>query len=180
MSRPKTDREQLIRAVTLEGRNMGTRTLLFHTVVTDRLGLNASDHKCAEIVYGHPTPMTAGRLAELTGLSTGSITGIVDRLEKAGFVRRAADPDDRRRVVIQPTPDRAPNIAHYFLPLGEAMSEVCSTFTNDELTLIIDFMRKAGAAMEQQTQRVRETPLQPVDSRAQRPDDKSRPGRPRN
>src|SRR5690349_14213596 len=108
MSSDKSERRQLMDAVVMEGRRMSTRALLFHSAVTERLGLNASDHKCAEFIFNEPG-MTAGRLAELTGLSTGAITGVIDRLEHAGFVRRANDPHDRRRVVILPTPETAPN-----------------------------------------------------------------------
>src|SRR6476659_7508269 len=80
-------------------RRMSTTTLLFHGAVADKLGLNPSDHKCADLVREHG-PLTAGRLAELTGLTTGAITGVIDRLERRGWVKRERDPNDRRKVIV--------------------------------------------------------------------------------
>jgi DNA-binding MarR family transcriptional regulator len=158
MSRSKPDRTQLIETVAREGRNMGTRMLLFHSVVAERLGLNPSDHKCAEFVFNEPAGMTPGRLAELTGLSTGAITGVVDRLERAGFVRRAHDPLDRRRVLIEATPERAPNVEPYFLPMFEAVLEVCSHYDDREVEVIADYMRRMGEAVEKLRSRMRTMP----------------------
>src|SRR4051794_6569019 len=82
-------------------RNMGAQAVLFHVQVADALGLNATDLRC--LVIAGDAPVTAGRLAELTGLTSGAITGVIDRLERGRFVRRSEDPRDRRRVVIEAT-----------------------------------------------------------------------------
>ena len=91
-------------------REISTVTILFHQAIADRLGMNVTDHKCAGIL-ARSGPITAGELARRTGLTTGAITGVIDRLEQAGFARRARDPGDRRRVIIEPDPetDRAEN-----------------------------------------------------------------------
>src|SRR4051812_27574832 len=130
------EREELIASVMNEGRKMGTRTVVFHAAIADRLGLNASDHKCADLICNETGPITAGRLAEITGLSAGAITGVVDGLEKAGFVARVPDPEDRRRVVNTATRGRAPDIRHMFLPMMEGMAKLCDKYTNEELSLI--------------------------------------------
>ena len=144
------EREGLIAAVIQQGRRMSTRTVVFHAAIADRLGLNASDHKCADLICNETGPITAGRLAEITGLSTGAITGVVDRLEKAGFVARVPDPSDRRRVVVQGTDDRAPDMQHLFVPMMEGMAKLCEAYTNEQLALIVGFMKGCEAVTEAQ------------------------------
>ncbi len=144
------EREQLIASVMNEGRRMSARTVVFHAAIADRLGLNASDHKCADLICNETGPITAGRLAEITGLSTGAITGVVDRLEKAGFVARVPDPEDRRRVVITGVTGRTPDIRHMFLPMMEGMAKLCDKYSNDELSLIAGFMQRCGAITDAQ------------------------------
>ena len=87
-------------ALFLEFRQMSTGAIMFHQAIADRLGLHATDHKCADLIIRNGA-MTSGRLAELTGLTTGAITGVVDRLEARGIARRATDPGDRRRVIVE-------------------------------------------------------------------------------
>ena len=86
------------------GNALSTAVVLYHEAIADRLGLSATEWKCLGLLR-KSGPITAGRLAELTGLTTGAITGIVDRLERAGRARRASDPHDRRRVIIEVIPD---------------------------------------------------------------------------
>ena len=144
------EREELIASVMNEGRRMGTRTVVFHAAIADRLGLNPSDHKCADLICNETGPITPGRLAEITGLSTGAITGVVDRLERAGFVARVPDPEDRRRVVIKGTEGRAPDIRHMFLPMMEGMASLCDKYSNEQLALIAGFMQGCGLITEAQ------------------------------
>ena len=82
------------------GRRLSLATIMFHQAVADRLGLNPTDHKCIDLLASAGWT-TAGELAEATGLTTGAITGVIDRLEAAGFVRREDDPNDRRRVIVR-------------------------------------------------------------------------------
>ncbi|MEP7050073.1 MAG: MarR family transcriptional regulator [Pseudomonadota bacterium] len=141
---------------------MSTRTVVFHAAIADHLGLNPSDHKCADLIWNETGPITAGRLAEITGLSTGAITGVVDRLEKAGFVERVPDPGDRRRVVIQGTRDgRAPDIRHLFMPIMESTAALCDSYTNEQLALIVGFMQHCAAITEAQIANLRAA-LQPA------------------
>ena len=94
--------------------------------------------------------MTAGQLAELTNLTTGAVTGLVDRLEQAGVVRRERDPQDRRRVIIQPSSDVL-SLTAIFESLMRALGEVCSEYTNQELTTILDFMERIVAVLQAET-----------------------------
>lgn len=90
-------------------------------------------------------PLTAGRLAELTGLTTGAITGVVDRLEGSGFVRRERDASDRRRVIVHLVPDRARKIGKLFAPLARAMAELSGRYSDEELALMLDYTRRGNA-----------------------------------
>jgi DNA-binding MarR family transcriptional regulator len=83
--------------------------------------------------------VTAGRLAEVTGLTTGAITGVVDRLEKAGLVRRERDETDRRKVFIAVVPEKAMKIGELYVPMQQAMEKVWSTYSDEELRLLLRF-----------------------------------------
>jgi DNA-binding MarR family transcriptional regulator len=151
------ERENIVASVIDESRRMSTRTVVFHAAIAERLGLNPSDHKCADLICNETGPVTAGRLAELTGLSTGAITGVVDRLERAGFVSRVPDPQDRRRVVITGCMEgRAPDLRHLFLPMMLGMITLCEKYSDAELTLIVDFMRRCGHMTDARIQALRE------------------------
>src|ERR671933_1184232 len=76
----------------------------FDQAVADALGINRTDMRCTDVLE-REGPVTAGRLAEATGLTTGAITTVIDRLERGGFARRLRDPDDRRRVLVDLTPE---------------------------------------------------------------------------
>ena len=83
--------------------------------------------------------MTAGRLAELTGLTTGAITGVIDRLEKAGYVRRERDESDRRKVFIAVVPETAARIGRLYVPMQQSMQKVWSRYSEEELRLLLRF-----------------------------------------
>ena len=84
------------------GRGLGNASAMLNHACAERLGLHATDWECVGLLdEARPEALTAGRLAELTGLTTGAITGVIDRLEAKGFVRRVRDPADRRRVNVE-------------------------------------------------------------------------------
>ncbi|HWZ91688.1 MAG TPA: MarR family transcriptional regulator [Polyangiaceae bacterium] len=157
------ERQEIVASIIDESRRMSTRTVVFHAAIAERLGLNPSDHKCADLICNETGPVTAGRLAELTGLSTGAITGVIDRLERAGFVSRVPDPEDRRRVVIHGCIEqRAADMRHLFLPMMAGMVAVCENYSDAELALVVDFMRRSGQMSETRIQALREASLLPA------------------
>jgi DNA-binding MarR family transcriptional regulator len=156
MSRPPKTRSELITAIEHQARIGSTQTVLFHTAVAERLGLNPSDHKVADILVLERGPVTAGRLAELTGLTTGAITGVLDRLEHAGFVARETDPNDRRRIIVRPLPQRVPEMQELFAPIGARLAELCSKYTNEELSLILGFMAGSSEVVKASADELRE------------------------
>ena len=113
----RAERAELAAAFGAGIRRTGALMQLLGQAAADRIGINATDLNCLNILSfsGH---MTAGELARATGLTTASITGVVDRLEEAGFVTRERDPHDRRRVVVQIVLERAlRDVASVFLPM---------------------------------------------------------------
>jgi DNA-binding MarR family transcriptional regulator len=132
-------REDTIQAINEKFREMSTETIMFHQAVADILGLHVTDHKCLDFIYRFGA-MPAGRLAELTGLTTGAITGIIDRLEEAGYVRRTNDPKDRRRTIVEPTRNKKleKKIEVLFIPLRDRMHKLLSSYSDSELAFLLD------------------------------------------
>jgi DNA-binding MarR family transcriptional regulator len=137
------------------GRELATKTMLFHSALADRLGLGATDLKCLDLLRAAQVPLTASNLVLLTGLTGGAITGVADRLEAAGFVERVRDPADRRRWELRPKPDRQDEIAALFAPLSESMNKLCSAYNDDELNVLAGFLTGLGAILDDQTERLR-------------------------
>jgi DNA-binding MarR family transcriptional regulator len=139
------------------GRELGARTVLFHQAVADRLGIGLTDQKCLDFVFraGRDQPVTAGQLAELTGLTTGAITGVIDRLEKAGLIRREKHPHDRRQVVVRVIDDRARELAEIFGPFGRAWQELYARYSAEQRETIRDVLGRAGTLLAGETERLR-------------------------
>jgi len=155
-SENRSERAELLAVLTLEFRQMSAATIMFHQAVADRLGLNVTDHKCADILM-RGGPMTAGELARHTGLTTGAITGVIDRLERAGFARRAKDPNDRRRVIVEPVWKAVEQqIGPLFESMGRATTELCARYSTRELAVIRDFARRANEMALEETRKLRE------------------------
>ena len=158
MSRPKATRAELIAAVVDGGRRLSTATILFHETVAERLGLHTTDHKCLGIAQ-EAGAITAGELATRTGLTTGAITGVIDRLEKRGFVRREADPVDRRKVVVRVVAERVEReIRPLFESLAGAVTALAKTYDQAQLKIVTDYMDDARAVLEAEAAKLRSAP----------------------
>src|SRR5262245_77660 len=96
-------------------RRHSTAAVLFHHAVAERLGLGPTDHKCLDLLRERGA-MTGSELAAITGLTTGAITGVVARLERAGYLRRKPDPHDGRKQILSPAPERMRDIHDAFGP----------------------------------------------------------------
>ena len=149
-------REEIIQAIIEKRREMSTETIMFHQAVADVLGLHITDHKCLDLIrqYG---AMPAGRLAELTGLTTGAVTGIIDRLEKDGYVRRANDPKDRRRTIVEPVRNKKweRKIEAIFIPLHERMHKLLSSYSDSELAFLLDVLTKSIELIREESKKLR-------------------------
>jgi DNA-binding MarR family transcriptional regulator len=156
MSSDQQHMVELLQALERASRDYAGRSVLFHQAIADRLGLNVTDLKCLDLAR-EIQEITPGKLAELTGLSTGSITAVIDRLERAGYVRRERDPHDRRKVIIQPLLDQiVPKLQPIFASLGEAMAAAFGTqYSEQELALILDFVERSGRVLQAETAKLR-------------------------
>lgn len=151
---PSARRAELLAALDRAMRTMSAQAVMHSQAVADRLELASSDVECLDLLLLHGE-MAAGRLAALTGLTTGAITGVVDRLERAGYVRRARDPRDRRKVIVQPLLERAAEAAPIFQPMSEAMNALFARYTDEELALILDFSTRASSIALEHITRLR-------------------------
>jgi DNA-binding MarR family transcriptional regulator len=122
----------------------------------DRIGINATDLNCLNIL-SFSGSLTAGELARATGLTTASITGVVDRLEEAGFVSRERDPADRRRVVVTIVIEKAiREVASVFAPMVADWQELAGRYSDDELRLIVEFYEQMQQVIRKHLTRLRE------------------------
>ncbi|SDN41119.1 MarR family winged helix-turn-helix transcriptional regulator [Allokutzneria albata] len=135
-----SSRAELLAEMESVMRDNASRGLLMHQAIADRFGLGPTDIKCLDLAREEEN-LTAGRLAEITGLSTSAVTALLDRLEKADFIRRRRDPSDRRRVFVVSTGRREAETARAFAPLRELMLRGLEGYSEDELRLIRDFLR---------------------------------------
>src|SRR5215213_7444750 len=161
MSDDVADRGSLV--ATLEGalRETSAQTVLFSHAVADRAGINPTDLETLDILV-RTGPMTAGRLAELTGLTTGAITGLVDRLESRGYARREPHPSDRRSIIVRPLIENAErDLAVSYAAMSKAMDELISRYSDEELAVIADFMTRAAAVTAEQIAKVRAEATEP-------------------
>src|SRR3984957_1181904 len=149
------ERHRLENEFLLAMRRAGAIMQLLGQVSADRIGINATDLNCLNIVAltGH---MTAGDLARQTGLSTASITGVLDRLEEGGFVRRVRDPHDRRRVIVELAYGPGlREIGPTFGPVVKAWRATAAEYSDDELRLLLEFQAKVETIMRGQLARLR-------------------------
>ena len=136
-------------ALTAASRALSTSTVLFHALVAEALGLNASDHKCLDLLM-RGGEMTAGELAVRSGFTTGAITGIVNRLEARGFVRRVSDVGDRRRVLLQPVSARVhADMGPLLQPMILRMAALHGGYRVAERQLLLDYLQRCEGILRE-------------------------------
>ncbi|MBR1267424.1 MarR family transcriptional regulator [Bradyrhizobium sp. AUGA SZCCT0222] len=150
VSRPKA-RAALMQELEEALRRSTAQGVLFGQTVANVAGISGSDLECLDFLNLEGR-VTAGRLAEVTGLTTGAITGVVDRLEKAGFVRRERDAADRRKVFIVTVPDNVAQIGRFYVPMQEAMYKLWGSYSDAELQLLLRFASEAYKSVLEATE----------------------------
>ncbi|GHO63703.1 MarR family transcriptional regulator [Ktedonobacter sp. SOSP1-52] len=143
MSSHQPSREDLIQTLLLASRESSTLAVFFHTNIAERVGLGATEEKTLGLL-GKFGPLTAGEIASHTGLTTPSVTGLIDRLEKKGMVQRIRDPHDRRRVIVHPNQERLAELDRLFSSVQEAFHEVLDIYNDEQLATIADFLIRSA------------------------------------
>lgn len=159
----ETERGALVEAIVHRlARRHTTAMVLFHHAVAERLRLGPSDHKCLDLLRERDG-MTGSELAAITGLTTGAVTGVVSRLERAGYLRREPDPQDRRKQVLHPVPEGLDDIRRVVDPLRAESEELLERFDADQLATITDFLTGTTEIAYRHAARLRAEPASPVD-----------------
>lgn len=139
----------------MAGRELSTAAVLFHSVLAAKQGLGATDEKTMDLVQRFG-PMTAGELAERSGLAPASVTGVIGRLEAKGAVRRIPHPDDGRKVLVELDPGFLTGNVHLFDGLLRHLDNVYEGFTDDELGVVVRFLTEAAAGQMAATRELSE------------------------
>lgn len=153
MSRPlfkseENKREELIAAVLRASSESSTLAIIFHAALAESVGIGASEEETLYLL-GSRGPLTAGEIAHQTGLTTASVTSLIDRLEKKGFVRRVRDMQDRRRVIVEADEGRLAEFNQQFTMLTRSFEALLVHYTDEQLVTIADFLSRAAERSRQ-------------------------------
>ena len=148
----KRSKAELISELIAAIRASQTATDAFDHAVADYVGLDRAAYRCLDIL-DQEGPMTAGRLAERARLSPGAMTALLDRLEKRGFARRTRDTQDRRRVLVEVTPELRRMAARIYGTPDEG-ADALAAYTSEQLELLLGFLRGNIAYQEERMRRL--------------------------
>ena len=135
------DRQALLEELEQAFRASQNASDMVDQAAADLMGVNRTDARCLDIL-DRLGQITAGRLAEESGLTTGAVTAMIDRLERAGHVRRVRDEVDRRRVLVEVTPRTQRMAEKLYEPLATRWSEVSKNLTDQQLEFLLEFANK--------------------------------------
>ncbi|GHO70962.1 putative HTH-type transcriptional regulator YcgE [Ktedonobacter sp. SOSP1-52] len=141
-STPRLEREKLIEAVINASRESSTMAVFFHSIIAERSGLGATEEKTLSLLE-RLGPLTAGEIAHHTGLTTPSVTSLVDRLESKGFVSRIRDTQDRRRVIVELNKTQLAEMNNVFNTLRENFHDFLDVYSDEQLATIADFLTRS-------------------------------------
>ncbi|MEU5860227.1 MULTISPECIES: MarR family winged helix-turn-helix transcriptional regulator [unclassified Nonomuraea] len=136
------------------GRESSNAAVMYHSAMGERLGLGMTEEKTLDLLQ-RLGPLTAGELSQHTGLAPASVSGLIDRLEAKWLVRRVRDTKDRRRVIVEINWERLAGFGELFEPFVAAMSGLYDRYTDEELALIVDFLRRSTALQREATTELR-------------------------
>jgi DNA-binding MarR family transcriptional regulator len=156
---PQETRAALLGELARELRQLNGLSASFFRAAAARIGVTVTDMQVIESLAS-TGPTSAGQLADLTGLTTGAITGMLNRLEESGLVRRERDPEDGRRVIVRLSPDtnQLRGIGPIFDMVGKAWEEMASHYNDEQIALLVEFLRRGNAVARQEIAWLREAP----------------------
>src|SRR5262245_43081877 len=148
-------RVALLAALARELRQFNGLSASYFRAAAARSGMTATDMQVIDsLAISGPT--TAGQLADLTGLTTGAITGMLNRLEEAGVVRRESDPEDGRRVIVRLVQEKEGALP--ISGMGDAWEDVVARYDDEQLALLVEFLQRSNAISREEILRLREAP----------------------
>lgn len=151
----RESREELISAIFLAFREQQTATEVLDEAACERMGVNKTDGRCLDVIEREGS-VTAGKLAAVTGLSSGAVTTAIDRLERAGLARRSADPSDRRKVLVELTEAGGESCERIYGPLNEDGARILDGYSTADLRILRDFFTTGRELLDAHTERVRQ------------------------
>jgi DNA-binding MarR family transcriptional regulator len=151
------DREAVIRDLSVEVRRYQNAQDAFDDAAAERLGINRTDQRCMDILDLNGQ-MTAGRLAAESGLSTGAVTTLLDRMERAGYVQRVRDTVDRRRVLVELTDEARKRAWEIWGPIAEEANEGWGRFSDEQLVFLRDFLVGSQEFLARHLERIKSEP----------------------
>ncbi|WP_225730824.1 MULTISPECIES: MarR family winged helix-turn-helix transcriptional regulator [unclassified Nocardia] len=134
-------RTELSAALIYAAQRIATDGVVMHQLIADRVGLHVTDLRCLNTLWVTGSA-TAGELAAQTGLTTGAVTRMIDRLLKAGYVRREHDAQDRRRVIVTVAPERIAEIGRHYEVFPREFAQTTADYTDEQLELILDLFNR--------------------------------------
>ena len=152
-------REEGLRELARELRQFTGLGASFFRAAAARVGMTVTDIQVIDILES-TGPTTAGQLADLTGLTTGAITGMLNRLEEAGLVRRERDESDGRRVIVRLArgKDEMREISPIFDSIGKAWDDMATHYDDEQIAFLLEFLKRSNAMSRQEIVRLREAP----------------------
>jgi DNA-binding MarR family transcriptional regulator len=150
----RRSKQQLIEELIREFRVSGNQDNAFDSLAAERLGVGETDLRCLNIIE-NSGGLTAGELASQAGITAGAVTGVIDRLERAGYARRVSDPGDRRRVRVLVTEAFYRSAERIWGPMAADWQTMLSKrFTTEDLERIIAFFRATNELGRKQLERL--------------------------
>jgi DNA-binding MarR family transcriptional regulator len=129
----------------VEARGLSAEFDKLSQAVAERAGLSTTELLAMDLI-SRGEPVSAGFLARELRLTTGAVTGLIDRLERAGFAKRVADPNDRRRVIVRPTAKER-RIGAFYRPLDLKLRRTIEGYSSQDVATLTDFIRKLRLAV---------------------------------
>jgi DNA-binding MarR family transcriptional regulator len=138
-------RNQLNQAIREALRDLSAELSLLSQRISGHLELKGTDLQCLDLIDSRG-PLSPGSLARLAGLHPATMTGVIDRLERGGWITRERDPSDRRGVVLQPVPGRRADVLRLASGMNAEVAKICADYSSDDLKLIATFLRRTADA----------------------------------
>ena len=153
-------RDEILDVLARVGREHSDATVLFHANVASLLDLHPTDYKVLGILVRSGS-LSAGEIARQSGLATASVTNLIDRLEQKGFVRRVADPTDRRRVMVEAVGERLTSARSLLASTRRSLAQLYDRYSDRDLSVIADFLHQNAERLRAETDKLSTTATEP-------------------